>query len=170
MKAEGNDLATAVHTCFRGRGLTLAVAESCTGGLLSDYLTDCPGASSFFVAGAVAYGRSAKEVFAGVSAVTIARHGMVSRETAIAMAEGIRRLAATDWSVATTGNLGPDTLEDKERGLVYIAVSGGAGTVTRELHLRGDRRRNKEEAAIAALGLLYESADCSLPPEERTGS
>lgn len=167
MTREGEALIEAVHVCFRERGFTLAVAESCTGGLVCDYLTDLSGASDLFVAGAIVYAARAKKALAGVSAAVIEQHGVVSRETAIAMAEGIRTIVETDWAVSTTGNLGPDTLEEKDAGLVYIAVSCRTGTVARELRLHGDRRQNKEEAAIAALRLLLESTDCTLPPEDR---
>jgi len=145
-----------VHELFKGKGLTLAVAESCTGGLISHYLTELPGASSFFEAGLVVYSAEMKEKILGVPSAVIAKYGVVSRETAEEMAEKLRALAGTDYSVATTGNLGPDVLEGKERGLVYLAASGNGKTFSEELHLTGDRETNKEEAALSALRFLIE--------------
>ncbi len=145
-----------VYELFRGKGLTLAVAESCTGGLISHAITDLPGASSFFKAGLVVYSAEIKEKILGVSSAVIAEHGVVSRETAEEMAEKVRALAGTDYSVATTGNLGPAVLEGKERGLVYLGVSGNGKTFSEELHLTGDRETNKEDAALNALRFLIE--------------
>ncbi len=92
----------------------------------------------------------------GVPANVINDHGAVSEETARSMAEKVRDLAKTDFAFSTTGNLGPDVLEDKERGLIYIAVSSGRGTVARQLRLDGDRESNKETTARRSLELLLE--------------
>lgn len=147
-----------VHEVFLERGLTLSVAESCTGGLLCLALTSEPGASGFFAAGVVAYTRETKEKILCVSSETIARYGMVSEQTAREMSTAMRTLSRTDFAVATTGNLGPDQLEGKERGLVYIAVSGGRGTSVKELRLRGSREENRNDAACEALLLLLKTA------------
>jgi PncC family amidohydrolase len=148
-----------VHALFRTRGITLSVAESCTGGLISNYITSLPGASSFFEAGVVSYSAVAKEKILGVSPETIAAYGVVSEQTAREMAENIRKLAGTDFALSTTGNLGPDVLEGKALGLVYIAVSGGGERCSRELHLKGSREENKEEASRMALEFLLEIAE-----------
>lgn len=148
-----------VHEIFRNRGLILSVAESCTGGLISSYLTDLPGASNFFLEGIVTYSEEAKRSLLGVSSDTILKYGVVSGETAREMAVGIRVTAQTDYSLATTGNLGPDVLEGKEEGLVYIAASMEGKTVLRELRLKGGREKNKEHAALEALKLLIEMAE-----------
>jgi len=145
-----------LHELFRGKNITLSVAESCTGGLISHYITALPGASSFFEAGFVVYSAEMKEKIMGVSSAVIAEHGVVSRETAEEMAEKVRAAAGTDFSIATTGNLGPDVLEGKERGLVYLAVSRDGKTFSKELHLTGDRTANKEEAAVSALRFLID--------------
>lgn len=145
-----------VHEIFRNRGLILSVAESCTGGLISSYLTDLPGASTFFLAGIVTYAEEAKMSLLGVSSDTIREYGMISAETSEEMAERIRVMAKTDYSIATTGNLGPDMLEGKEKGLVYIAASIEGKTVSRELRLKGGREANKEDAVLEALRLLIE--------------
>ncbi len=145
-----------VHEIFKEKGLTLSVAESCTGGLISHLLTILPGASTFFNGGVVTYSIDFKERFLGISSEIISAHGAVSEETAREMAERIRILAKTDYSLSTTGNLGPDVLEGKEKGLVYIAVSRKGSTFSRELRLTGNREENKEEAALEALRFLIE--------------
>jgi PncC family amidohydrolase len=148
-----------VHELFKKKGLTLSVAESCTGGLISHYITALPGASSFFQAGVVSYSAEAKGTILGVSSETVSKYGVVSDQTGREMAEKVRKLADTDFSLSTTGNLGPDTLEGKEKGLVYISVSREGGIFSRQLILKGDREENKEEAALAALEFLVKSAE-----------
>lgn len=145
-----------VHKLFKEKGLTLSVAESCTGGLISHYITSLPGASIFFKAGIVSYSVGTKKKILGVSFDMISEYGVVSEETAREMAEKVRLLTGTDFALSTTGNLGPDVLEGKERGLVYIAVSKEGLTVPRELKLRGNREENKETASLSALRLLIE--------------
>ncbi|NOY39737.1 MAG: CinA family protein [Nitrospirae bacterium] len=145
-----------IHEIFREKGLTLSVAESCTGGLISHYITALPGASAFFEAGVVTYSIESKKRILGVSPEIISTHGVVSEETARDMAEKVRQLTGTSCSISTTGNLGPDVLEDKEAGLVYMAVSTETQTLTREMRFTGDRGEIKESAALAALKLLVE--------------
>lgn len=147
-------LARDVHELLTKRGLSLAVAESCTGGLISSRITDLPGASRFFEAGIVTYSAKTKERFLGIPKETLHSHGVVSSETAREMAERVRSLAGTDYALSVTGNLGPEVLEDKERGLVFIAVSGRKRTVVSELRLKGQRAENKEAAAAQALHRL----------------
>jgi len=147
-----------IHALFKQNGYTLSVAESCTGGLISHLITTPPGASNFFEAGVVSYSTAAKKSLIGVSPGCIAEYGVVSEQTAREMAEKIRRLTKTDFSLSTTGNLGPDVLEGKEKGLVYIAVSTEGKTVIKELRLKGLREKNKEEAALLALQFLLEIA------------
>ncbi len=145
-----------VHEIFKERHLTLSVAESCTGGLISHYITAVAGASIFFKAGIIAYSGQTKKDILKISADTLALCGMVSRQTALEMADNARTLAKTDYSLATTGNLGPEVIEDKEQGRVFIAVSGKGKNTVRELKLAGDRMANKEQASLAALRLLVE--------------
>ncbi len=156
MSEEVPETVARVHELFKQKGLTLSAAESCTRGLISHYITALSGASVFFSAGVVSYSAESKKRILGISPETIARHGVVSEETAREMAEKIRSLTNTDYSVAITGNLGPDALEGKEKGLIYVAVSKAWHTVSRELTLRGDRGKNKEEASLSALRLLIE--------------
>jgi PncC family amidohydrolase len=156
MTPETLDIVSRVHQTLIKKGLTVSVAESCTGGLLSHLLTKLPGSSAFFDAGIVTYSSKSKEKLLGVSRETIARQGVVSEKIAKAMARRIRALTKTDFSIATTGNLGPTVLESKDRGLIYIAVSGSHSIVTRELRLNGGREANKKEAALRALEFLLE--------------
>lgn len=148
-----------LHEFFRKKEMTLSVAESCTGGLVSHYITNLPGASSFFIAGIIAYSSEIKKNILNVAPEIFSRYGAVSKETAVEMAEKVRLLSRTDYGISTTGNLGPDVLEGKEKGLVYIAVSREGRTVWRELKLKGDRNENKEEAALEVLRLLNELID-----------
>ncbi len=156
MKQESLDVIKRVHEIFKERNLTLSTAESCTGGLISHYLTALPGSSKFFSAGIVSYTEETKINILHMTPETISEYGVVSEETAREMAEKMRLLAGTDCSISTTGNLGPDALEGKERGLVYIAASKEGMTISKELKLRRDRSANKEEASLAALELLFE--------------
>ena len=145
-----------VHNLFKGKKLTLAVAESCTGGLISSCLTDLPGASMFFDAGVVSYSKKVKETVLGVSPKTMEKYGMVSHETAREMAEGVRTMARTDWSLSSTGNLGPDVIEGKEKGLIFLAACKEGKTFTMDLRLNGDRGSNKKDAALKALEFLVD--------------
>lgn len=156
MKPELLEEAKKIHEIFRNNGLTLSVAESCTGGLISNVFTDMPGASKFFSSGIIAYSKEAKENILGISHDIINSSGVVSRDTAQEMSEKVRLLSGTDYSISTTGNLGPEVLEEKGRGLIYIAAGKEGRTVSRELRLKGDREENKEEAAFEALKLLME--------------
>lgn len=159
MKRENSEVIQKVHTLFRSRGFTLSVAESCTGGLISHSLTSLPGASNFFQAGVVSYSLETKKKILCVSSKTISKYGMVSAETAREMAEKIRKLTGTDFALSTTGNLGPEVLEGKERGLIYVAVSKEGKTFSKELRLKGDREENKKEASLSALQFLIEIAE-----------
>lgn len=148
-----------VHRLFKEKGLTLSVAESCTGGLISHYITTLPGASIFFKAGIISYSIGVKKKILGVSFDVISEYGVVSEETAREMADKIRLLTETDFALSTTGNLGPDVLEGKEKGLVYMAVSKEDLTVSRELRLKGNRQENKERASLLALRFLIEMTE-----------
>ncbi|MDP1989725.1 MAG: competence/damage-inducible protein A [Syntrophales bacterium] len=136
--------------------MSLAVAESCTGGLITDRLTDVPGSSEFLERGVVTYSNAAKTALLGVPETVIAAHGAVSSETARLMAEGVRRLAGTGLGLAVTGIAGPSGgTEAKPVGTVYIALADGEKTLCRHHSLRWDRRRNKIAAAQTALLMLW---------------
>ena len=146
-----------VHKLFSDEGLTLALAESCTGGLLSHFMTMLPGSSAFFQAGLVTYSNASKLSLLGLAPETIDTFGVISETVAREMAAKVRVLLKADFALATTGNLGPEALEGKERGLVYIAVSTPEKTVSKELRLIGDRRSNKEQASYFAMQFLLEA-------------
>jgi CDP-diacylglycerol--glycerol-3-phosphate 3-phosphatidyltransferase len=138
--------------------LTVSVAESCTAGLLGSMLTDKPGSSAYFVGGVIAYADEVKREQLGVPADLLTRHGAVSKEVAIAMAEGVRSRFGTSLSAAITGIAGPDAEGSKPVGLTYIAVATPRSTTCNEYRFKGDRWSNRREAANQALRLLIESA------------
>ena len=144
--------ASALAAACRARRLTLAVAESCTGGLIGNMLTDVPGVSDVFLLDVVAYDNAAKSGVLGVSEEQIKATGAVSREVAALMAEGVCRAAGADVGVSTTGIAGPaGGSAEKPVGLVYVGVSVRGRTTVDELRLSGDRWRVKDRAARHAL-------------------
>lgn len=148
-------LAEVVGRALIRTGRTLAVAESCTGGLVSKLITDIPGASQYFLRGWVTYSNEAKTEELGVPVELIAQHGAVSEEVAGAMAQGARRVARTDYAIAITGIAGPDGgTEEKPRGLVYIAVAGPDGTSTQRYVFSRDRASVRLRAAQTSLNTL----------------
>ena len=135
--------------------LTIAVAESCTGGLIANRLTDVPGSSVYFERGLVTYSNEAKIQLLGVPAEIINQHGAVSEETARLMAEGVRRNANTALGLSSTGIAGPTGgTKEKPVGTVYVALADGAQTICRHYAYRWDRKRNKLVSSEAALFLL----------------
>lgn len=135
--------------------LTIAVAESCTGGMIADRLTDVPGSSVYFERGLVTYSNEAKISMLGVPAGIIEAHGAVSEETARRMAEGVRALAGTSLGLSSTGIAGPaGGSKEKPVGTVYLALSDGVRTICRHYAYRWDRKRNKMVSAEAALMML----------------
>jgi nicotinamide-nucleotide amidase len=136
-------------------GYTLSVAESCTGGLIAQRLTDVPGSSKYFIEGVVAYSNDAKMRTLGVEPVLLLEHGAVSAPVAEAMAEGIRKRARTDFGLSITGIAGPGGgSEEKPVGLVYIALADDAHTEHRRFIVPGDRQLIRWRASQAALDLL----------------
>ena len=134
------------------RKATLAVAESCTGGLIGALLTETPGSSAYFKGGVVAYWNDAKAALLDVPEAVLAEHGAVSEPTARAMAEGVRKRFATDLGVATTGIAGPTGgSAEKPVGLVYVALATAEGSQVRELRLAFDRERNRRLTAQIAI-------------------
>jgi nicotinamide-nucleotide amidase len=137
------------------RKMTLAVAESCTGGMISNRLTDVTGSSAFFERGIVTYSNSAKIELLGVSAEVIEKYGAVSEETARLMAEGIRKIAGTDLGLSSTGIAGPTGgSPDKPVGTVYLALNDSARTICAHHVFRWDRKRNKHIFSEAALMMI----------------
>ena len=140
------------------QGATLAVAESCTGGMLASSIVDIPGCSACFLEGAVTYANGAKVRRLGVSEGTLATDGAVSLACAQQMAEGLRAAAGTTYALATTGIAGPDGgTPEKPVGLVYVALAGPGRTEVRKLCLSGDRTRIRTAATLHALDLLRRS-------------
>ena len=136
-------------------GYTIAVAESCTGGLVAQRLTEVPGSSKYFIEGVVAYANDAKTRTLGVEPILLLEHGAVSAPVAEAMAEGVRKRAQTDFGLSVTGIAGPGGgTEEKPVGLVYIALADETGTQHRQLKLPGDRQLIRWRASQAALDLL----------------
>ncbi|MDX6482196.1 MAG: nicotinamide-nucleotide amidase [Gaiellaceae bacterium] len=139
----------------RARGLTIATAESCTGGLVAARLTRVPGSSESFLGGVVAYADAVKTSELDVPAETLAEHGAASAETAEAMAEGARRRLGADLAVAVTGVAGPEGgTAEKPVGLVHLHVSGPDGSQARTLDVPGDREQVRTRATVTALHLL----------------
>jgi nicotinamide-nucleotide amidase len=141
-----------VGRLLRDRGHTLAVAESCTGGLVAELLTEVPGSSAYFLGGVVAYANRAKTRFLGVPEALLEQHGAVSEPVARAMAEGVRERFGADYGVATTGISGPDGgSEGKPVGLVHIALARAEGTHAEHFVFPLDRHRHRRLTAQAAL-------------------
>ncbi|WP_018133382.1 competence/damage-inducible protein A [Effusibacillus pohliae] len=149
-------LPVAIGKRLAARGETLALAESCTGGLLAAMVTDIPGSSAYFKQGWVTYDNVTKTEQLGVSSELLGRYGAVSEECARAMAEGARARSDADWSISVTGIAGPGGgTPDKPVGLVHIAVAGPDGTTAKEFRFRGDRQQIRIRSAKNALYSLF---------------
>ena len=148
---------------LKEHGKTVSAAESCTGGTISALFTGMPGSSEFYLGSVTSYANSVKTEVLGVPAEIIASHGAVSSECVAAMAEGVRKLTGSDYSVATSGIAGPGGgTEEKPVGLVWIGVSSQKGTETLKLTFRGDRKRNIERFASSALDTLRKKIESEL--------
>jgi PncC family amidohydrolase len=139
------------------RKLTIATAESCTGGLIGHRITDVPGSSNYFERGMIVYSNDAKMECLNVHKETIEHFGAVSSETAIAMAEGIKNSSRTNIGLAVTGIAGPSGgTPEKPVGLVYIALATDEGTKVQEFRFDGNREDIKMQTAEAALGIVID--------------
>lgn len=148
-------LESAVGDLLKAYGKTLSTAESCTGGMISSLITSVPGSSEYFLGSVTSYANEVKENVLGVPAEIIAEHGAVSSECVAAMAEGVRRITSSDYSVATSGIAGPGGgSEEKPVGTVWIGVSSVSGTETFRLKFNSDRKRNIERFSSSALHIL----------------
>ncbi len=153
--SKGESLEQIVGYYLQMRGTTLAVAESCTGGLLAERITSINGSSRYFLGGALVYSNELKTEFAGVPASLIKKHGAVSREVAAAMAEGIRKRCKSTLGVGITGVAGPSGgTPEKPVGLVYNALAGADGTQVEERKFPGDRKRVRWFATQLALDMV----------------
>lgn len=142
---------------LRPLGLKLAVAESCTGGLIGHRVTNVPGSSEYFLGGVTAYAYEAKVKLLGVSWDTLTRYGAVSRETVLEMARGARRALEADIGISVSGIAGPGGgMPEKPVGLTWIGLSTSSFEEARSFVFPGDRLEVKEQAAEQALRLLSE--------------
>ena len=142
---------------LRALGKTVACAESCTGGNIAHLITSVPGASSYFLGGIVSYSNEVKVRVLGVSAQDLKKHGAVSKEVALQMAQGARRITGADYAVSTTGVAGPDGgTPEKPVGTVWIAVAGPRGAQAQKFLFSHTRERNIGKASITALRWLVE--------------
>lgn len=150
-----DELAREAGELLLALGWKLAVAESCTGGLLGHLITEVPGSSAYFLGGVIAYAYEVKQSMLGVRLETLERHGAVSEETAREMADGVRTRLGAQVGVAITGVAGPGGgTADKPVGLTWLAVSTEDGTRAEKRLWKGDRSANKAQSAQAALTLL----------------
>jgi len=157
------NLETQIGEKLRAHGLRLAVAESCTGGLIGHRLTNIPGSSTYYMGSVTAYAYEAKVRLLGVTWETLEKHGAVSAETVSELALGVRRALAADVGIAVSGIAGPGggTLE-KPVGLVWMAASTPKGSWTRQFNFKGERLSIKEQAAEEALKLGIDYLDGKL--------
>ncbi|MFH1524476.1 MAG: CinA family protein [Chloroflexota bacterium] len=150
-------LETQIGDLLRQRGLKLAIAESCTGGLIGHRITDVPGSSDYFIGGVVAYAYEAKVALLGVSWDTLKAYGAVSRETVLEMAVGVRRALDADLAISVSGIAGPGGgLLNKPVGTTWVGLAAAEGQWARVFCFPGDREQNKTSAADAALQLLMD--------------
>jgi len=148
-------LAEQVQAAFVRRGLTLATAESCTGGLVAHVLTEIPGSSRYLVGGLIAYSNEVKQRELGVPTDVLKAHGAVSAQVARAMAEGVRARLGVGVATSVTGIAGPDGgTAAKPVGLTYIGVADADGAEVRRFLWAFDRSGNKRASAAAALRIL----------------
>ena len=149
---EDDTLENCIGKLLKQHGKTISTAESCTGGLVASMITSVPGSSEYYLGSVVSYANSVKQEVLGVPAETIQEFGAVSSECVGAMAEGVRKLTGTDFSVATSGIAGPGGgSAEKPVGLVWIGVSSQSGTQTYKLNFNSNRKRNIERFASSAL-------------------
>lgn len=152
---EDDTLEKCIGKLLKGTGKTVSTAESCTGGSIAAMLTSVAGSSEYFLGSVVSYANSVKTGVLGVDENIIAEHGAVSSECVAAMADGVRKLTGSDFSIATSGIAGPGGGSDtKPVGLVWIGVSSQKSTETLSLVFKGDRKRNIERFAANALNIL----------------
>lgn len=146
-----------IGALLRDRGLKISLAESCTGGLVGDRITDLPGSSEYFWGSIVAYAYEAKVALLNVSWDTLNARGAVSRETVIEMARGARNVLHTDIGLSVSGIAGPGGgTDEKPVGTTWIGLVAAEGEWARLFQFSGDRRQNKSSAADAALQLIWD--------------
>lgn len=151
------ELLNKVSALLKKQNLTVATAESCTGGLIAHTLTNISGSSDYFDRGIVSYSNESKTELLGVSEDLLKKYGAVSEQVAKAMAEGIRKKSNVDIGLSTTGIAGPTGgTKEKPVGLVYIGISTEDLTTVKKFQFTGDRLQNKEDTCNAALHIILE--------------
>ena len=152
---EDTTLEAVVGKLLKESGRTLSVAESCTGGMISHLITSVPGSSEYYLGSVTSYANSVKENVLGVPEEIISKYGAVSSECVARMAEGVRRITGSDYSVATSGIAGPGGgTEEKPAGLVWIGLCTPRKTETFNIVFKNDRKRNIERFSASALDIL----------------
>ncbi len=158
-----NSLEQTVGDRLRAAGLTIATAESCTGGLITARLTAVAGSSDYVLGGVVSYANAVKQQVLGVGAETLAQHGAVSEPVARQMADGVRRLLQAAVALSVTGIAGPGGgTAEKPVGLTFIGLSTPAGTWVRRFLFSGDRAQNRAQSVTAALQFVLDYLDGQL--------
>jgi len=149
-----------VNTIFlelKNQNLSIATAESCTGGLIGNTFTNVSGSSEYFKLGIIAYNNKSKVKLLDISEIMLKKYGAVSKEVAKSMADGVRKLLNVDIGISTTGIAGPTGgTKEKPIGLVYIAVSTRKVTIVKKFNFPGDRLKNKDSTCNAALEMLLD--------------
>lgn len=151
---EDSCIEAAIGRLLRGNGRTVSAAESCTGGMISHLITTVPGSSEYYLGAVTSYAVSVKNKVLGVPLETVEKYGIVSAEVAAAMAEGVRRLTGSTYSVSTTGWADSYGDEREPAGTVWVGISGPTGTVTARFNYKNDRKRNIDRFAASALNEL----------------
>lgn len=152
-----SSLEKVIGDCLREKGWTLSIAESCTGGLICDRITNVSGSSDYFMGGMVTYSNESKAEHLGIPAAIIKRYGAVSSQVARRMAKGVRKGFHTTFGLSTTGVAGPTGGTKRSPiGRVLIGFTNGKKAWVRKLDLKGNRREIKEKATDEALQFFYE--------------
>lgn len=140
---------------LKEKKLTLSLAESCTGGMISSHIVDIPGSSECFLGSAVTYSNEAKISLLGVKSETLNQYGAVSRETSVEMATGCVRLFKTDMAASVTGIAGPGgATETKPVGTVWMSVTDGSRCISAEHHFKGSRQEIREQSASSVISMI----------------
>ena len=157
----------AIGDLLRRKGWTLSIAESCTGGLICDRITNVPGSSHYFMGGMVTYSNESKIKHLGVPMEEIKKYGAVSPQVARKMAQGVRKALGTQVGLSTTGIAGPKGgTREKPVGLVFIGLAKGKKTRVMKLNLKGSRRQIKLESSRLALRYLQNFIKTEIQREE----